>query len=161
MGEYGRQQRYQLSRVIADNRCGNRQLKGFVDNKRGSSLIQMIRVARTAARPNIDALADARRNIFPSLGTSTHNFAVGKGYPNSWASSNAEGHSEARTAAMTLGILAGRRSIEILSEREPCDSCRNDMEKIEDATDDNVDVTVRYLVNNDINAPENLRAIYQ
>lgn len=33
MGEYSREQRSQLSRAIANNGGGNRQLKGFVDNR--------------------------------------------------------------------------------------------------------------------------------
>lgn len=40
MGEYGREQRHQLSRSIANSGAGSRQMKGFVDN-RTSNIIQM------------------------------------------------------------------------------------------------------------------------
>ena len=37
MGEYSREQRNQLSRVIANSETGSRQMKGFMDNRRGTN----------------------------------------------------------------------------------------------------------------------------
>lgn len=160
MAEYGREQSKQESRAIAYNGGGCRQLKEFVDNSKSNQLIQRATFQHTGIQRDIAALAAARRSGgYPQLGVSAHNFAVGEGYPRSWACSNAQGHSEARAAANTLGILAGQ-NIEILSERAPCASCQNDMRDIENTTHNNVMVTVSYLVNNDAHAVANLRNVY-
>lgn len=156
MAEYDRIQKKQESRAIANSMLKSKQLR-----KKNIEPIQRVEVQSTDINNDIRALANARKELYPQLGVSGHNFAVGESYPDSWAVSNAEGHSEARSAAMTLGILAGEQSIEILSEREPCDSCQSDMENIEEATDNNVDVTVSYLVENDGDAVHNLRDIYE
>lgn len=52
MGEYGREQRNQLSRAVANNETGSKQLKGFVDNRKipmllNSQILQMVPVIKT------------------------------------------------------------------------------------------------------------------
>ncbi|HEX3048546.1 MAG TPA: hypothetical protein VHY08_27600 [Bacillota bacterium] len=124
--------------------------------------IQMLTVQQTHLQSNQRKLKSARQMEHPNAGTSDHNYAVGTDYPRSWARSNNTGHSEARAAANTLGIILGNNTnIVILSEREPCDSCQNDMRDIENSSENNISVTVKYLVDNDNDAPENLRNIYQ
>lgn len=67
MGEYGREQRHQLSRSIANNGAGSRQLKGIVDN-RFSSFTQFAKVNESYSnaldllqlRPNKIVLGSAR-----------------------------------------------------------------------------------------------------
>lgn len=160
MGEYDRVQKKQVSRAVANSEAGSRHLNKNINGINIDSPVQMLTVRPTGLNEDIRALAEARRIEHPSLGVSGHNYAVGKGYPDSWAVSNHAGHSEARCAAKTLGILANRQNIEILSERKPCGSCQSDMEGIENATAHNVNVTVSYLVDIIGDAAGSLRGLY-
>lgn len=60
MAEYGREQRNQLSRAIANNETGSRQLKGFVDNRQRSSVMQLLTSISYDDMPGIGENCDVR-----------------------------------------------------------------------------------------------------
>lgn len=59
MGEYGREQRNQLSRAVANGETGSKQLKAFVDNRPLPIVCQLIRVQEITE----EQITDSLRNI--------------------------------------------------------------------------------------------------
>nr|WP_302831127.1 hypothetical protein [uncultured Bacteroides sp.] len=68
MGEYGREQRSQLSRAIANNKTGSRQLKGIVDN-RPKKRIQNSIIQKFAIPPALPRIANDVNSIIEDMGT--------------------------------------------------------------------------------------------
>lgn len=127
------------------------------------SIMQMYSETKTTSSSDISELADARRNDFPHLGTSSHNYAVEKGKPITWAGSNIGGHSESRASSNALGLaIGGNYTLNLLSERQPCGECENVLRDVEETTNDAVKVKTKYLVDYGANnVPDTLRALYE
>lgn len=84
MGEYGREQRNQLSRAIANNETGSRQLKGFVDN-RPQSIVQfcmnemMCNNSRVVQRVQLENIEFPSTDDVQAIGTTIHSL-IGRDY---------------------------------------------------------------------------------
>jgi len=127
----------------------------------GETPVQMFSYSKTTAQANKNQLRTARRQVYPQGGVAEHNFAAVKGIPQSWAHSNAGGHSEAKASANGLAVLlGGDKEITVLTERAPCDDCQAALTDIETSSQNAVTVKANYLVENDNNAVDNLREVY-
>lgn len=73
MAEYGREQRNQLSRAIANSETGSRQLKGFVDSRKETAVqrFQVYRNGRANPGNLTPRIVDATGNVLSKRGLST------------------------------------------------------------------------------------------
>lgn len=127
MAEYGREQRNQLSRAIANSETGSRQLKGIVDNRtskieHSQNPIQLFSVTKTGNAIIKNNLAITRQNQNVYTYSNLHkNVAYSENHHNLEGVSGSTGHAERQVfdeELLTHGTAP--RNISIVTERPPC-----------------------------------------
>jgi hypothetical protein len=121
--------------------------------------IQMWTATRSATKGLASTMGDKRVEAgFWNKSGMTKNFAFDKDDTGNWAHSQENRHAEPGILISSLAKYPGA-DINLVTERYPCEWCQSDIERAEE--DGDIDVNVKYFVDHDDNAKDNLISLYQ